>query len=698
LLADYRECCAFSGQQKVLRIAHHLKPLYFADMNLRLMLLLFIVCACTSVATGQQAAINEETDRILATGEAGLSAVIDQPGPVIGCGQSVTLTATITGALEISWKRNGEFINGATTNTFVANQPGYYSVVAISLLCEVESPAVEVILESPLNAAITAPSGNTACAGDTVELQAAGGIAQWQWYRDGVALSESSGETYEATIPGNYVVVGNEGSPCASTSAPVTVNILPLPDVTLVWEGISSICPGDSLMIIAQLEPEEEIIWFYEELSVTSGNSAFFAAENGEYHALITNLATGCSAPTNSLFLQVLPGQEVIISDVEGTTFCDGQTASITLMSGAGDIQWLYNEEPILAATNSSLMVAQAGAYSVLVTGENGCESESNSITMEIIPLPNAAFIYEGNGFLCGSEDTLVLSLEEGNSYEWYADGVLIENENGEMLNVYQPGEYSVVVSNPFGCSAISQPLMVEEVPLPELTLEPSGSINLCDGQTLYFEAFSPNAIQYAWFLNGVLINDASSGYFEANEPGEYVVSIADNNGCEIVSEPSALQILSVQTPVITNGGITTEGQLLLTDDASGHQWYFNGESINGATEASYLATEDGVYSVIVIEDICESPISDGFSVVLGVVGDTASSLVLYPNPCSDFLILENTELPGALVSIYDLSGKLIWSEAVVQARHRMDISKLSTGMYRMITDTGYRASFSVLR
>ena len=121
------------------------------------------------------------TDRIESS-EAALTAVIDQPSPVVGCGQPVTLTATITGALEISWKRNGEFITGATTNTFVANQSGIYTVVVVSLLCQLESAPVEVILESPLSAEILSPEGTSACQGDSVLLQATGGNAEWQWW------------------------------------------------------------------------------------------------------------------------------------------------------------------------------------------------------------------------------------------------------------------------------------------------------------------------------------------------------------------------------------------------------------------------------------------------------------------------------------------------------------------------------------
>ena len=125
----------------VFLIRHLLLILYFAGMKLRLKLFFCLFCATIGVTKAQHVVLNEQDVRV-ANGEASLTAVIDQPGPVVGCGQPVTLTATITGALEISWKRNGEFITGATTNTFVANQSGIYTVVVVSLLCQLESAPV----------------------------------------------------------------------------------------------------------------------------------------------------------------------------------------------------------------------------------------------------------------------------------------------------------------------------------------------------------------------------------------------------------------------------------------------------------------------------------------------------------------------------------------------------------------------------
>jgi hypothetical protein len=75
---------------------------YFADMKIQSILLVFLLCASADAIHAQHAAALEMNDRV-ETGEVGLSVAIDQPSPVVGCGEPVTLTATIIGASEISW-------------------------------------------------------------------------------------------------------------------------------------------------------------------------------------------------------------------------------------------------------------------------------------------------------------------------------------------------------------------------------------------------------------------------------------------------------------------------------------------------------------------------------------------------------------------------------------------------------------------
>jgi hypothetical protein len=249
---------------------------------------------------------------------------------------------------ELSWLRNGEYIDGATTNTFVANQSGTYTVIAVALTCQAQSLPVEVIIESPLNASIFLPSGNTACEGESVELQALGGSAQWQWYFEGSAIPGATNQNYLAQASGSYSVVGNESSPCSSASAPVQVVINTLPEVLLVWDGNPTICAGESIAIVASLSGVEQLEWYYNGALVSIGEGTFDASLGGEYNAIATNVLTGCSSETNSLTLAVLPAQNIVIAAIGGTSFCEGQSAVLELTQGIGTVKMAVHLLPIM--------------------------------------------------------------------------------------------------------------------------------------------------------------------------------------------------------------------------------------------------------------------------------------------------------------------------------------------------------------
>lgn len=645
--------------------------------------------------------VGAETElvRVAASGEVGLSVVIDQASPVIGCGEPVTLTATITGATEISWLRNGEYINGATTPTFVANQSGIYTVVVVSLLCQLESVPVEVMLLSPLNAAILAPAGSSACAGSSVELQATGGTAEWQWYRNGVALSDGQSSTYTATLPGQYVVIGNQSSFCSSSSPPLEVVINPLPSAIIAWQETPLICAGDSAEILANVTTNQEVVWYQDEMEVSSG-AQLQADVAGEYHALFTDTVTGCSALSGSLFLEVFPTQSVEIIAQGPLGICAGESQTLSLAAGQGEIQWQADNAMVEGAAEPALIVFSSAIYTAELTDENGCVSRSNELFIEVLPLPNAVIEFEELlPIVCGDNDTLNLTLEPGNEYVWYNGETALPEETTNSLLVTEPGVYMVNVTGLNGCSASSEPLEIMGYSMPDVQLLPSGVINVCSGQGQFLEAVAGTAIQYNWYLDGVLIEGLSENVWQADNAGVYWVSIIDENGCEAVSEAAQLEAIEVATPVIVSGGVTPEGQLLLTDEASGHQWYLNGEMIQGATTSTYVAVEDGIYSVIVIEDVCESEVSDGFEVVLGGVDSSRSEgLLVYPNPGSDRLNIAFVGATGVAYSVYDSYGRIVLSGVAANARMVLDVQSWSVGMYSLVAESGERVVFMVTR
>jgi large repetitive protein len=666
-------------------------------MNVPVLLWMCAFLGSVIVARAQYQSVEWYDDRTAATGEVTLSAVIDQPSPAIGCGVPVTLTATVLGATELSWKRNGQFIEGATTNTFIANQPGTYTVVAVSLLCQLESAPVEVVLQSPLNAAIQTPQGSMACEGQTVLLQATGGDAQWQWYRDGVLLSDGVNSTYTAGVSGDYVLIGNESSPCSSASEAVHVVINPLPFATLVWEGNPILCAGESLMMVTTTEEHEVVSWYLDETPLSAGGNSFIASLAGEYLASITDTLSGCANSTNPLFLEVLPSQEVTIAAEEA--FCEGASEVVAITAGEGVVQWFANGVAVPGATDVVLTIFEGGNYAAEITDANNCAIQSNEVSVNIYPLPDATLtLPEGSLGLCGSDDTLMVVAESGNAYEWFLSDIWIADEASAILEVTEPGDYAVRLTNVYGCVAISEVLNVPFFELPLIELTPSEEVNVCAGQAQLFETIPGIPGQYAWYLNGQIMDGEVSATLEAAASGSYAAEFTDENGCSAHTNSCMLQVLDVSTPVITDGGITTEGQLLLTDIASGHQWYLNGEMIPGATGASLLATQAGYYTCIAIEDICESGVSEPFLVVFGSVSENEAGVLLYPNPANEYAVLETATALNVGYSVYDISGRVVLSGMINNARTRLRVDTLSPGMYRLVLGNGRQKAFSIMR
>jgi len=115
------------------------------------------------------------------------------------------------------------------------------------------------------------------------------------------------------------------------------------------------------------------------------------------------------------------------------------------------------------------------------------------------------------------------------------------------------------------------------------------------------------------------------------------------------------------QPEVIVNGD-----DLTAIDPALSYQWYLNGEEIDGSTEATLTAMEDGNYSVEVKQfDACPSFRSEENEVVVGSVSipDTNPfEMSIYPNPSDgqSWLRLLSASRGIAQVRVYDSTGRVI--------------------------------------
>ncbi len=145
------------------------------------------------------------------------------PGTASICeGGSQVLTAT--GGTSYEWQRNGVTINGQTSATLTATEPGTYSVIIKNGGCSGPASNNSVISLSMAPAGTITPGTASICEGGSQVLTATGGTS-YEWRRDGTTIEGESSAAITVTTPGTYSVIVRNGN-CrgeASNTAVVTL-------------------------------------------------------------------------------------------------------------------------------------------------------------------------------------------------------------------------------------------------------------------------------------------------------------------------------------------------------------------------------------------------------------------------------------------------------------------------------------------
>ncbi len=159
---------------------------------------------------------------------------------------------------------------------------------------------------------------------------------------------------------------------------------------------------------------------------------------------------------------------------------------------------------------------------------------------------------------------------------------------------------------------------------------------------------------------------------------GVYYITIIDSIGC-ILTDTFEVQLdglFEVSIYAIDAAAFATP------DDAVSYQWYLNGEPIDGAVYSSTSIFENGYYSVEVTDDNGCTVMSDELFFSTGIQDITINQLLIFPNPASEFILLENLNVRVDQLEIVNPVGELVYSGS--QVGSEIDISQLPNGIYQL--------------
>ncbi|MFM8951213.1 MAG: beta strand repeat-containing protein, partial [Bacteroidota bacterium] len=269
--------------------------------------------------------------------------------------------------------------------------------------------------------------------------------------------------------------------------------------------------------------------------------STFSSLPGGVYSISVLD-ANGCIASSN---ITIAEPQQLTLATLPVNSTCGNPNGSISSLATGGSSPYSYsiNNGSTFQATGSFINLA-SGAYSVLVTDNNGCASQSSST------IQNAG----GPSLLSNTvSDVTCFGLSNGSITSNTSGGTapLFYSMNGSAAQASNffgglaPGVYSIVVSDANGCTAtlnssISSPS--------QLTLNPTSIGSTCSNPNGSINISATGGIStYSYSNNGGLTYQ-SSNIFNSLNAGPYSLMVMDANGC---TTSGAINIVDAPGPIM---------------------------------------------------------------------------------------------------------------------------------------------------
>ncbi|HLP13100.1 MAG TPA: choice-of-anchor I family protein [Flavobacteriales bacterium] len=364
---------------------------------------------------------------------------------------------------------------------------------------------------------LTSTNGAAICSGDITELFTAplAGVT-YQWYDSGGILAGETDTVLNVATANTYSLHYISSTYTCADASSVDVTVNPLP-VVVASASAATVCSN-------------------EPLTLTGSGAVSYAWDNGATDAvpfllststtftLVGTDANGCSGMDNiSISVNTAPAVSTISTDYD---FCVGGSTTLTA-SGASTISWSGG-----ISNGVSFSPTTTNAYIATGTDASGC-SDTDTVTITVHPLPTVGAIatnsnvcqgnstalngtgastyswsdgvVNGFGFVPTSTHTYVvtgtdingcintgsilitvlslpaptivntagvLSIPTYTTMQWYLNGVSIPGATASSYTPAVDGDYSVVVTDPNGCTGNSA----------TYTLNTSGVTELSEG------------------------------------------------------------------------------------------------------------------------------------------------------------------------------------------------------------------------
>ena len=227
------------------------------------------------------------------------------------------------------------------------------------------------------------------------------------------------------------------------------VVVKPISNPPTNFDDTISLCSGDSVKIGSELNSSFDYNWTpgIELNDSTSNNPTTSVVKSTWFYVAV---GSGSCASNDSVYVKVNDKPELMGWK---DTFWKCKEKAIVI-GGDANSNLVYKWEPPIGinkdnVSNPECFVQESKVYELRVKDEiTGCFKDYKTQVI-VNPSPAKPIISELN-------DTTLISSEDGDSFAWFKNEVIIPNSNTKELKVEESADYKVKVISQFGCETVS--------------------------------------------------------------------------------------------------------------------------------------------------------------------------------------------------------------------------------------------------
>lgn len=551
---------------------------------------------------------------------------------------------------------------------------------------------VDVTLTQPeqLNAVVFSQT-NVACFGNisgALELLATGGTAPYQYSING-GQSFQNNPVFNNLAAGNYNIVVKDNNNCQKTlsatiTQPTQINF------TVSATNVQCFGANNGTIVFNTTTGGTPPYQYSVNNGQTYQSSATFAnLAPGNYIVTVKD-AANCTSSGGATITQPAQPLSAQIAALQQVLCHGGNSGEVTISTTGGTEAYTYSVDGGQNFfPNHVIGGFAAGNHTVIVSDFNGCQTTlsftltepSEDLRIDLVTAQNVNCYNDGSGtigiFAAGGTPAYEYSINGGTSFQ-----------QSQNFTAVPGGTHNIVVRDANGCTVTDAVTTTEPIAPVNISLVGTTSVsceNVANGSITV--SGSGGTAPYLFFLNGG--TGQLSGSFTGLAAGIYTLLVKDLNGCQKSIDvtvgvqgflPHADFSYQVAGQSVAFQNLTANGQAFT--------WYLGDGTISAQTNPVHLYPSPGQYTVkLVAQNTCgsDSVIKNISTIIIGVQENENDLLKVYPNPASDFIVVEvNPEIanPKLEIAITDMAGQIINRFQISDFKTQLDISSLANGIY----------------